>query len=160
MLPALFGAASGISVLLSAVGVSPGVDPRRRVGPNDAGGDLGLQVQVAMWSTVLLVTPTIAAIVLSLTGVLGTAGAPPWWAVAVGVVNGALAYWLLGRAAIAYLERRLPTVFSQIRYRRFDDDEGGLLVSFAQASQKAEDQARAAKEKERRAKVGARNMGE
>ncbi|GAB2595642.1 hypothetical protein GCM10027067_03240 [Pseudactinotalea suaedae] len=158
MLPALFGVASGVSVLLSAIGVSPGVDPRRRVGPNDAGGDLSLQAQVAMWGTTLLVAPTVAAIVLSLTGVLGTPGQPPWWAVLVGVLNGVVAFWLLGKAAIAYLDRRLTTVFSQIRYRRFDGDDSGLLAGFAQASQKAEDQARAAKEKERRAKVGARNV--
>jgi len=117
MLPALLGAASGVSVLLSAI-------------------------------------------VLSLTGVLGTAGQPPWWAVLVGVLNGVVAFWLLGRAAIAYLDRRLTTVFSQIRYRRLDDDHAGLLAGFARASQQAEDQARAAKEKERRAKVGARNMAD
>lgn len=160
MLPALFGAASGVSVLISAIGVSPGVDPRRRVGPNDAGGDLGLQVQVAMWSTVLLVAPTILVIVLSLTGGIGaTPGAVPWWAAAVGVLNGAVAYWALGRLTIGYLGDRLPTMFSQIRYRRLDDEGGGLLGGFARTSQKAEDEARAAKEKERREKVGARNMG-
>ncbi len=155
LLPALFGVASGVSVLMSAVGVSPGVDPRRRVGPNDAGGDLGLQVQVAMWGTGLLVAPTLAAVVLGVTGVVGAAGTVPWWAIAVGVVNGLLGYWVLGLVAIGYLRDRLPTVFGQIRYRRNDDSGGGVLGRFAAASQKAEDAARAAKEKERREKVGA-----
>lgn len=64
----------------------------------------------------------------------------------------------LGRLAIGYLTTRLPTVFSQIRYRRNDDDEGGVLAGFARTSQKAEDAAREAKEGARRRKVGARNM--
>lgn len=161
MLPALFGTASGVSVLISAVGVSPGVDPRRRVGPNDAGGDLGLQVQVAIWSTLLLVAPTLLVVVFSLTGQIGlTPGSVPWWAVLVGVLNGGVAYWALGRATISYLRNRLPTLFSQIRYRRFDDDDRGALANLARSSQKAEDEARAAKEKQRREKVGARNMGD
>lgn len=158
MLPALFGVASGVSVLMSAIGVSPGVDPRRRVGPNDAGGDLGLQVQVAMWATVLGVAPTILLIVQTLAGTIGsTPGVVPWWMVGVGLANGVLGFWLLGRLAIGYLRPRLPTVFSQIRYRRHDDAGGGALVAFARASQKSEDAVRAAKEKERREKVGARN---
>ena len=161
MLPALFGVASGVSVLMSAVGVSPGVDPRRRVGPNDAGGDLGLQVQVAMWSTGLLVAPTIAAIVGSVAGVIGTTpGTVPWWVIPIGIANGVLGFWGLGRLATVYLRDRLPTVFSQIRYRRNDDEGGGALVAFAHASQKAEDAAREAKEKERRRKVGASNVAE
>ncbi|WP_420111557.1 hypothetical protein [Pseudactinotalea sp.] len=158
MLPALFGVASGVSVLMSAVGVSPGVDPRRRVGPNDAGGEMGIQLQVAMWSTVLLVGPTIAVAIVGVTGGLGSLW--PWWALATGILNGVAGFWLLGSAAIGYLRPRLPTVFSQIRYRRYDDDGGGALAGFARSSQKAEDQARAAKEKERREKVGARNVSE
>lgn len=159
MLPAMFGVASGVSILMSVIGVSPGVDPRRRVGPNDAGGDLGLQVQVALWGTVALVSPTIAALVLGMTGQLGgQPGVPPWWGVGVGVANGALGYWALGRLAIGYLEHRLPTVFSQIRYRRNDEEGGGPLAWFARSSQRSEDAAREAKEKGRREKVGARNV--
>jgi ABC-2 type transport system permease protein len=159
LLPALFGVASGVSVMMSAVGVSPGVDPRRRVGPNDAGGDLGLQVQVALWATVVLAAPTIVAVVLTLTGAIGDdPGVVPWWVFAIGVLNGAAGFWLLGRAAIGYLRNRLPTVFSQIRYRRNDDEGGGALAGFARTSQKFEDEARAAKEKERREKVGARHV--
>lgn len=160
MLPAMFGVASGMSVLMSAIGVSPGVDPRRRVGPNDAGGDLGLQVQVALWGTMVLVSPTIGALVLGMTGQLGgQPGVPPWWGVLVGLANGVLGYWGLGRLAIGYLEHRLPTVFSQIRYRRNDEKGGGPLAWFARSAQKSEDAAREAKEKGRREKVGARNMG-
>lgn len=159
LLPAIFGVASGVSVLMSAIGVSPGVDPRRRVGPNDAGGDLGLQVQVALWSTSVLAAPTVLVVALTLTGAIGDRpGVVPWWVFAVGVLNGALGFWLLGRVAIGYLRDRLPTVFSQIRYRRNDDEGHGVLAGFARTSQRYEDQARAAKEKQRREKVGAGNV--
>lgn len=157
MLPALFGVASGVAVLISVIGVSPGVDPRRRIGPNDAGGDLSLQGQTAFWGTLLLVAPTIAAIVLAMTGTVAGPGGQ-WWVVGVGVLNGLVGYWLLGRLAIGYLNDRLPTVFTQIRYRRREDARSGPLARFARASQLSEDKARRAKEGERRSRVGADNL--
>lgn len=157
MIPALLGVACGVAVLLSAVGVSPGVDPRRRTGPNDAGGDLGLQIQVAIWSTTALVAPTLAVVVLGVTGALGYGGVP-WWAFGVGALNGVVGYLVLGRLTMTYLQDRLPVVFSQIRYRRRDDDHrrSGLLVRLSRMSQKGEDTAREAKEKEKQERAGAR----
>lgn len=114
-LPALLGVASGVAVSISAVAVSPGVDPRRRVGPNDAGGDLGLQAQVAFWGTVLLVVPTGVAI-----GWAYAAGAP-WLAVPVGLLNGGLAWWLLGRLTTAFLRPRLVGTFMRVRYGLRDE---------------------------------------
>lgn len=146
-LPALTGVASGLAIMISAVAVSPGVDPRRRVGPNDAGGDLSLQANLAIWLTVLLVTPTAAAVII---GHLALLPWGPWLAIAVGVINGWLGFWLLGRLTIGYLADRLPTLFARIRYGRNDDGAAaGLIGSLESSAQKAEEAARAAKEKER-----------
>ncbi|RCK68755.1 hypothetical protein DT076_14325 [Desertihabitans brevis] len=150
-LPALAGVASGIAVLVSAVGVSPGVDPRARTGPNDAGGDMGLQAQVALWGTLLLVLPTAVALVV---GFVALPGWGPWAAVAVGVLNGALGYGLLGRLTTGYLATRLPTVYTRIRYGRNDDTGArGTLGWFETSSQQAEEKAREAKLAERRARA-------
>ncbi len=146
-LPALIGVASGLALVLSAVAVSPGVDPRRRVGPNDAGGDLSLQVNLSIWICLLLVTPTAGALVLGY-AVLQPWG--PWAAVLIGVLNGALGYWLLGRLTIGYLTDRLSSLFTRIRYGRNDAGETtGLLGALETSAQKAEEDARAAKEKEK-----------
>ncbi len=144
-LPALIGVASGIALVMSAVAVSPGVDPRRRVGPNDAGGDLSLQVNISIWLCLLLATPTAGALVLGYT-VLQPWG--PWAAILVGVLNGGLAYWLLGKITIGYLTDRLPTLFTRIRYGRNDDGKAaGLLGTLETSAQQAEEEARVAKEK-------------
>ncbi|MFC7623391.1 hypothetical protein [Microlunatus sp. GCM10028923] len=146
-LPALTGVASGLAILISAVAVSPGVDPRRRVGPNDAGGDLTLQANLAIWLTVLLITPTAGALVV---GYLALPPWGPWLAIVVGMISGWLGYWLLGRMTISYLTDRLPTLFTRIRYGRNDDGAAtGLLGSLESSAQKAEEDARAAKEKEK-----------
>jgi ABC-2 type transport system permease protein len=139
-LPAVLGAASGVAIVMSVVGVAPGVDPRRRVGPNDAGGDLGLQAQVAFWATCLLVTPTAAAVVVA--AVSGEAWS---WVVTVlaGLLNGALGFWLLGQAAVAYLTGRLPSTFVRIRYGRHDGSAAtGVLGWVEQSSQQHEERAR------------------
>lgn len=146
-LPALFGAASGVAILCSVLGVSPGVDPRRRVGPNDAGGDLNLQGNLSVWSTIMLITPTAAALIVGF-----VSGAPwaPWAAIPIGVANGALAYLLLGRAAMVYLRTRLPTLFTRIRYGSLPDGSAGGLLGWVESrSQAAEEQARAQKEQEK-----------
>ncbi|MGO1975546.1 MAG: hypothetical protein ACTH2Q_21535 [Propionibacteriaceae bacterium] len=154
-LPALVGIAIGVAILMSAVGVSPGVDLRRRVGPNDAGGDLSLQGQLAFWSTTLFFLPTAAIIVISQ---VGSAEWLRWAAIAFGLASGFVGYWLFGRMAIGYLETRLPTVYAGMRYPgdREAFDGGGLLGRLESSSQKSEDTARAAKEKEKKAKAEAR----
>ncbi|MVA74674.1 hypothetical protein GC722_01295 [Auraticoccus sp. F435] len=153
-LPALFGVASGVAVLLSAVGVSPGVDPRRRVGPNDAGGDLGLQAQLALWGTVALVLPTVAAV---LVGALALPAWGPWLAVGIGLLNGVLGYWLLGRAAVGYLSGRLPVVYTRIRYQRLEQPVAGTLGWLEASSQRTEDRAREARQKEKEARAARRS---
>ncbi len=146
-IPATLGAATGAAVLVSAVGVSPGVDPRRRVGPNDANGNIALHVWVAMIAVSVAVLPTVGAVVWAavspsaLTGVL---------AAVVGVLNGLGAAWLLGRVAIGYLRPRLPDVFSRIRYGRvFHEEDAGVLGWIASTTLKGEQEMRAAKQKAR-----------
>ena len=68
-IPAVFGAAAGIAILVSAIGVSPGVDPRRRLGPNDANGNIALHVWIVLLLVPVAVLPTAGMIVWSqLTG--------------------------------------------------------------------------------------------
>ena len=147
-LPALFGAASGAAIIVAAVGVSPGVDPRQRVGPNDAVGNISIHV----WIVMLLITvgslPTVAAIIAMLV-------VPAWWTTAiamlVGIANGFAAAWLLGRVAIGYLRNRMPDVFSRIRYGRIfrDGPSRGAIDWFEASTLKGEQQYREALQKQR-----------
>lgn len=147
-LPAVLGAATGAAVLTSAVGVSPGVDPRRRVGPNDANGNIGLHVWVVILAVLVAVAPTAAAI--GLTAARGSAALGVAVAV-LGVLNGVGAAWLLGRAAIGYLDGRLVDVFSRIRYGRVfaEQASGGLLDWVARTTLRGEVRARELKQEER-----------
>jgi ABC-2 type transport system permease protein len=147
-LPAVLGAATGAAVLTSAVGVSPGVDPRRRVGPNDANGNISLHVWVVILAVVVAVAPTAAAIVL--TAARGSAALAAGVAV-LGVLNGVGAAWLLGRVAIGYLDGRLVDVFSRIRYGQVfvEQSDGGLLDWVARTTLKGETRARELKQEER-----------
>jgi ABC-2 type transport system permease protein len=147
-LPAVLGAATGAAVLTSAVGVSPGVDPRRRVGPNDANGNIALHVWVVILAVVVAVAPTAAAIVL--TAARGSAALAAGVAV-LGVLNGFGAAWLLGRVAIGYLDGRLVDVFSRIRYGQVfaERADGGLLDWVARTTLKGETRARELKQEER-----------
>ncbi|MCP2637182.1 hypothetical protein K0817_011495 [Microbacterium sp. HD4P20] len=146
-LPATVGAAAGAAILTSAVGVSPGVDPRRRVGPNDANGNIALHIWIALAATAIGVAPTIGMIVWSAT----SGSTPVMIATAiVGVLNGFVAAWLLGRVAIGYLSTRMVDVFSRIRYGRiFRDTGSGLLDQLAASTLKGEQVALEAKQKER-----------
>lgn len=146
-LPATVGAAAGAAILTSAVGVSPGVDPRRRVGPNDANGNIALHVWIALAATTIGVAPTVAMIVWA-----ATSGSPVVMiaTAVVGVANGFAAAWLLGRVAIGYLSTRMVDVFSRIRYGRiFRDKASGLLDQIAASTLKGEQVALEAKQKER-----------
>ncbi|GIG37774.1 hypothetical protein Cpa01nite_31550 [Cellulomonas pakistanensis] len=146
--PAVLGAATGAAVLTSAVGVSPGVDPRRRVGPNDANGNIAVHVWVVILAIVVAVAPTAAAIVY----VAPRGGAPLGAALVVlGAVNGGAAAWLLGRVAIGYLDRRMVDVFSRIRYGRVfhEDADAGLLDGIARVTLRGEVRAKELKQEER-----------
>lgn len=156
-LPALFGVGSGAAVLTSAIGVSPGVDPRRRVGPNDAGGNIGLHLWVVLLLTVVGVLPTAAAVVLSL--LVPSAGAAVA-AMVVGLLNGAAVAWLYGRIATSYLDRRMPDVYSRIRYGQvFRSGSDGVLGWVEKTTLSGEQQMQAHRRKERREKVAARSGG-
>lgn len=152
-IPALLGASAGVALLIAAVGVSPGVDPRLRVGPNDAvGPDIGLQIWVSMTVVSLCVLPTAGMIVLHLV-------APaPWTApamVAVGLVTGFGVPWLFGRVTSAYLERRLPDLFSRIRYKQVfrEGPARGVLDRFETTTLKSDQEAAERRRKEREAQV-------
>jgi ABC-2 type transport system permease protein len=146
--PALFGAASGAAVLVAAVGVSPGVDPRQRVGPNDAVGNISLHVWVVMLLTSVAVAPTAGMIVALVT-------TPSAWlatlTVAVGLANGFGAAWLLGRITIGYLTERLPDLFSRIRYGQVfrEPSTAGTLDWLESTTLKGEQEAKARRQKER-----------
>ncbi|GAA1079740.1 hypothetical protein [Nocardiopsis metallicus] len=103
------GVTNGLAVLLSVVAVTPGVDPHQRVDANDS-GDNQLQVWFSMAAFPVLSAPAIAATVW-----LGLQGMP-WLALPIALANGALVSWLLGRVAYRRLERRLPEMFTRIRY--------------------------------------------
>lgn len=152
-IPAAMGAAAGAAVLTSAIGVSPGVDPRRRVGPNDANGNIGLHVWVVIIATSVMVLPTAAAIVWAATSgsVLLTVVA-----MVIGLLNGVGAAWLLGRLAIGYLRPRMADVFSRIRYGQiFEGAPAGdrALGWVAQTTLRGEQKMRAARQKERDEKL-------
>jgi ABC-2 type transport system permease protein len=150
--PATIGAATGAAVLTSAVGVSPGVDPRRRVGPNDANGNISLHVWVVILSTAVAVAPTGLMIVWAAINPSPVVG---WLAAGVGVANGVAAAWLLGSIAIGYLRTRMGDVFSRIRYGRVftEDGSAGMLGWIAQATLEGEQKLQANKQKQREQKL-------
>ncbi|WP_309068153.1 hypothetical protein [Microbacterium sp.] len=146
-LPATIGAATGAALITSAIGVSPGVDPRRRVGPNDANGNVSIHIWIALILTGIGMAPTI--------GMILWAATEPTWPLLlatsiVGVLNAFAAAGLLGRIAIGYLDRRLTDVFSRIRYARVFRDEGTTLLDrIADSTLKGEIQYAAQKQSER-----------
>jgi ABC-2 type transport system permease protein len=150
--PATIGAATGAAVLTSAVGVSPGVDPRRRVGPNDANGNIALHVWVVILSTAVAIAPTGLMILWA-----AASGSPAvsWLAAVVGVVNGVGAAWLLGGITIGYLRTRMDDVFCRIRYGRvFREERGqGVLGWIAQSTLDGEQKMQANKQKQREQKL-------
>ncbi|WP_460945734.1 hypothetical protein [Okibacterium endophyticum] len=151
-IPATIGAAAGAAVLTSAVGVSPGVDPRRRVGPNDANGNISLHVWVVIAALSLTVLPTVAVIVWA---AISGSGLVTVLAAVVGVANGFGAAWLLGAIAIRYLRTRMSDVFSRIRYGTIfrEGESNGILDWIARTTLKGEQQLVAARQKERNEKL-------
>ncbi|KQR17389.1 hypothetical protein [Cellulomonas sp. Leaf334] len=150
-IPAVFGAAAGAAILVSALGVSPGVDPRRRLGPNDANGNIALHVWIVLLLVPVASIPTAGMIVWSqLTGSAALTVA----AVVVGLLNGVAAAWALGRVAIEYLTTRMPDVFSRIRYGQvFREADDGLLSWVESTTLKGEQDLANQKQKQREARL-------
>lgn len=154
-IPATFGAAAGAAILVSAVGVSPGVDPRLRVGPNDATGNIALHVWVVLLLVCASVAPTAAFVVWSqISGEPGPVAA----SVVVGAINGVAAAWLWGRIAIGYLSTRMADVFTRIRYGQvFREQRGdGVLGWIERTTLEGEQKMHARKRKERADRLAAR----
>jgi len=147
-IPAPLGAATGAAVLTSAVGVSPGVDPRRRVGPNDANGNIALHVWVVILTSGVVLLPTLGMVIWAANS---DSGIIVIVAALVGVLNGIAAAWILGHIAIEYLGTRMVDVFSRIRYGRTFSERSsdGLLEWIAQTTLKGEIKMQAAKQKAR-----------
>ncbi|ACQ80938.1 conserved hypothetical protein [Beutenbergia cavernae DSM 12333] len=113
---ALLGAGSGASAFLSVVAVTPGVEPAKRVNANDA-GENSMAIQIGLYTTLVLASPTLAAVGLHLFAGWG-AGAP--WAgpalLGIALVNALVVPWWLGGVAIRTLSRSLPETFARLRY--------------------------------------------
>ncbi|GAA4907778.1 hypothetical protein GCM10023223_26530 [Stackebrandtia albiflava] len=111
----VLGVGSGVSVLMSVVGATPGVEPHRRVNSNDA-GENGLIIQIALWFTILASLPTLAVAAVT---TFGGPGLPVWWSflvLGVAVVNGVLGAKVLGGIAVRRLGDHLPETFARLRY--------------------------------------------
>ncbi|MHA6627610.1 hypothetical protein ACU61A_19400 [Pseudonocardia sichuanensis] len=114
VLVATLGSGSGIAVLMSVVGATPGVDPHRRITANDAGENT-FAIMVAFYATTLAILPTAAlAAPLAFAG-----GLPAWWpaaTLAVAVANAAAVAWVGGAVAARRLGTHLPETFARLRY--------------------------------------------
>ena len=124
------------------------MDPRRLVGPNDANGNIALQVWVVILASSVVSLPTLGMVIWAAnsdSGIIVVAAA------LVGVVNGIVAAWLFGRVAIEYLGTRMVEVFSRIRYGRTfaEDSGGGLLDWIANTTLQGEQKMHAARQKAR-----------
>lgn len=131
VLVAALGVGCGLAVVLSVLGVTPGVDPHRRVNPTDA-GENSLTQGVAFWLVTLLVAPTAV-----MAGLSAFAAWVPWWfglaTVVVALVNGWLAAWFGGALAVGRLQARLPETFGRLRYPKTvtTTPDGDWLDQFA-----------------------------
>ena len=121
---ALLGAGSGVAVLMTVVGVTPGIDPHRRVNASDA-GENPFVIQIALLATMLTVAPTLA-----MAGTLAFAGSslPGWFTVAtvaIGVVNAVVPAWAFGALAVHRITTYLPETFARLRYPGTVTGHGG-----------------------------------
>ena len=112
---AVVGAGSGLALLLSVIGATPGVDPHRRVNATDA-GENQFVLQVGFWVSVLLATPTAATAGLYATDPTWAGALSPAVLVAVALVNGGSVAVGLGWLARRRLSVRLPETFARICY--------------------------------------------
>ncbi|MDQ3404940.1 MAG: hypothetical protein M3548_16385 [Actinomycetota bacterium] len=112
---AFLGAGSGFAMVMAVVGVTPGVEPHRRVNATDAGENT-FATQIAFVTTVVLVAPTLVMATLLVFD-------PPWvpssFAAAtmvVALINAVVVGGWLGEQAIRRLGTHLPETFARLRY--------------------------------------------
>jgi ABC-2 type transport system permease protein len=145
VLVAALGAGSGVAVVMSVVGVTPGVDPHRRVAATDAGENT-FAIMVAFYATTLAVLPTVAlAAPLAFTG-----GLPSWWpaaTLAVALTNAVAVAWAGGAVAARRLGTHLPETFARLRYPGTATTRrgGGLLDRLSAQAERTAMEATAAK---------------
>jgi ABC-2 type transport system permease protein len=145
LLVATLGAGSGVAVVMSVVGVTPGVDPHRRAVANDAGENT-FAIMVAFYATTLAILPTTA-----LAAPLAFAeGLPSWWpaaTLAVAFANAVGVAWAGGAIAARRLGSHLPETFARLRYPGTATTRrgGGLLDRLSAQAERTAMEATAAK---------------
>jgi ABC-2 type transport system permease protein len=145
VLVAVLGVGCGVAVVMSVVGVTPGVDPHRRVNATDA-GENGFALLVAFHALVLGIVPTAAmAAPLAFAG----DGLPPWFGaatLAVALANAVVVAWAGGAVAVRRLESHLPETFARLRYpgTAAAREGGGLLDYLSGQAEKTAMEAAAA----------------
>lgn len=146
-----FGTSSGVALLMSVVGVTPGVEPQRRINPTDA-GENGLVLQVALWLSMLLMSPTLALVVISVL----SPSLPGWFSfltLLVAVINGTVVWWGFGNIAVRRLAGHLTETFGRLRYpgtKLNGREKRTLLDQISALAEDAANSALAAKAAERR----------
>ncbi|MGP4019320.1 hypothetical protein [Saccharopolyspora sp. 5N708] len=135
----LLGVGCGLSVLLSVIAVTPGVDPHRRVNPSDA-GENQLVGQLGLYAATVLSAPTAAVAIILM---VAPSVLPPWAPLAallLALVNGTVVAASLGGLAVAQLRTRLPETFARLRYPGvpFVSAEGGGLLGFLERAAEKE----------------------
>ncbi|MEU3020018.1 hypothetical protein ABZ635_21775 [Nocardiopsis sp. NPDC007018] len=113
IMPALIGGGAGFSVLFAVAWPAPGPEPHRHGGnPLDSGDVVG---QFNVMFPVMLLTAAPPAAITAVGFFLEQPGLM-WSGVAVGVLEGVLLGWGLGRVAYRRLEARGPELLNTLRW--------------------------------------------
>jgi ABC-2 type transport system permease protein len=145
-----FGTASGVALLMSVVGVTPGVEPQRRINPTDA-GENGLVLQVALWMAAVLLSPTLALVAIAVLSP-SVPGWFPFLTLVVAAINGGLVWWGFGNLAIRRLGGHLTETFGRLRYpgtKMANREKSTMLDKISALAEDASNTVRAAKAAER-----------
>ena len=132
-------------------GATPGVERQRRINPTDA-GENGLVLQVALWLSMLLMSPTLALVVISVL----SPSLPGWFSfltLLVAVINGTVVWWGFGNIAVRRLAGHLTETFGRLRYpgtKLNGREKRTLLDQISALAEDAASTALAAKAAERR----------
>ncbi|QRN81204.1 MAG: hypothetical protein JK586_07065, partial [Nocardiopsis sp. BM-2018] len=113
VLPALIGAGAGLSVLFALMWPAPGPEPHRHGGSPLASGDSSGQFTVLFPLLLVCAAPPAA---LTALGVFTGNQNLVWAAIALGVAEGLLLGWGLGRVAYRRLEKRGPELLNTLRW--------------------------------------------